>query len=363
MQNNKNITKQRLLTFADVTKDNDFPYFKNDRERIAYMTKAYGNMSLAKSFGIYYGLELSPEIKSDKTINQVNIINVGSTYTGTVKEITKTYISFSLPGVKEEIISKENLTSCIDNIQQYLLTHNNKLLFEVREKKDNKYIVSIITAYYNNWVNQMNRNIQHENGIDVHIDDLVQGGYICHTDIKPLNELTGRNYTHSVFIPGSHIVLNIEHDFEKWIGKDVTIIPQKFVEFRKNYKTGEVENSLVGSRKRVLQILGIKNLADLYAKFMLSKNDNVTYNPEPMNGTVTGIINSAKKTGIFIELDNIYITGLMPVDAIDLLDYKPGDKVKVKISEFEIQEGKDAFIYNKKGNIIKCNTRPVFELA
>ena len=34
----------------------------------------------------------------------------------------------------------------------------------------------------------------------------------------------------------------------------------------------------------------------------------------------------------------------MPVDAIDLLDYKPGDKVKVKISEFEIQEGKDPFV-------------------
>ena len=41
---------------------------------------------------------------------------------------------------------------------------------------------------------------------------------LCHTDIWPINELTGKNYTSSVFIPGSLIVLNIESDFNKWIG-------------------------------------------------------------------------------------------------------------------------------------------------
>ena len=81
-------------------------------------------------------------------------------------------------------------------------------------------------------------------------------------------------------------------------------------------------------------------------------------------GTVTGIINSQKKRGVFIELDDKYITGLMPVDSIDsLLDYKHGDKINVRIKEFEVQEGKDPFIYNKKGVVVRCNCRPVFELA
>ena len=53
----------------------------------------------------------------------------------------------------------------------------------------------------------------------------------------------------------------------------------------------------------------------------------------------------------------------MPTDSMDIFNYKPGDHIKVTIKEFEIQEGKDAFILNKKGNVIKCNTRPVFELA
>ena len=176
--------------------------------------------------------------------------------------------------------------------------------------------------------------------------------------------MTGKSYTHSVFIPGSHIVLNIEYDFDKWVGQDVMIVPQKFVEFRRDLKTGLIENSLVGSRKKVLQILGMNNIHQIYNKWLLASTDErVKYVPEIFEGTVTGIINSSNKTGIFVELNDKYITGLMPIDAMDLLDYHPGDSIKVKISEFEIQEGKDPFVYNKKGTLIKSNVRPVFELA
>jgi hypothetical protein len=59
----------------------------------------------------------------------------------------------------------------------------------------------------------------------------------------------------------------------------------------------------------------------------------------------------------------MFITGLAPIDAVDLLDYKPGDNVKVKIKEFEIQEGKEPFVFNKKNRLVKCNIRPVFEIA
>jgi len=362
MANNTN--KQRLLTYADINSDSEFPFFKNDAERIRYMKKAYGNMSLAKSFAIYYGMEISPEVKQNKAINNVQLIELGKIYSGTVKSFGKNGIVFDVPGVKDEIISKENFNDCATAINNYLAQHNNKLLFEVREHKDNKYIVSVISAYYNQWTNTINKAIQFEQGIKVHIDSLVKGGYICHTDITPICQLTGKTYTHSVFIPGSHIVLNIEHDFEKWIGQEVMIVPQKFVEFRKDIKTGLIENSLVGSRKKVLQIYGTNNIHEIYGKWLLAqKDERVTYTKETYNGTVTGIINSSNKTGIFVELDDKFITGLMPIDAIDLLEYKPGDHIKVRISEFEVQEGKDPFIYNKKGQILKSNVRPVFELA
>ena len=360
---NKN-NRERLLTFADIEGDKDFPMFKNDLERIKYMKKAYGNMSLAKSFSIFYGLEIAPEIKSNKAINNVTVIELGKVYLGIVKSIGKNGIVFDMPGVKEEIISKENFNDCMDVLNNYLITHNNKLLFEVREHKDGKYIVSVISAYYRQWVTTINKAIQHEQGINVHIDRLVKGGYVCHTNITPICQLTGKTYTHSVFIPGSHIVLNIEHDFEKWVDQDVTIIPQKFVEFHKDMRTGLIENSLVGSRKKVLQILGMNNIHELYTKWALAqKDERVKYEPESFPGTVTGIINSSNKTGIFVELDDKYITGLMPIDAMDLLDYKPGDPITVRIKEFEVQEGKEPFLYSKKGVLFKSNVRPVFELG
>lgn len=361
--NNKVQVKEKLITYADFV-DDVFAGFKNDKERIKYMkTSAYGKMNLAKSFAIFYGIEVSNESKQNINANKIEKIELGQIYNGQVKEFTRQNITFVIPGVKEELICKENFNGCESSIENYLLTHDNKLLFEVREKKDNKYYVSVISAYYKAWTSMINKAIQNEDGVEVHIDNLVKGGYVCHTNISHLTELTGRNYTHSVFIPGSHIVLNIERDFDKWIGKDVIIVPQKFVEFRKDMRTGETEMSLVGSRKRVLQIFGMQNMYDIYQKYLLSLKEDAKVTLEPMYGTVTGIINSNNKTGIFVELDGKYITGLAPINFTDLLDYKPGDSVKVKIKEFEIQEGKEPFIFNKKNKLVKCNIRPVFEIV
>jgi ribosomal protein S1 len=356
----------KLLTAADVFDVLDCP-FKNEKERIKYMSKAYKNMSIAKSFSIFYGVELSQETKQNKSINTINNIEVGNVYTGTVKTFTKNEITFDIPGVKEEIVCRENFSTCMENVQQYLLENDNKLLFEVREKQRGSYVVSVINAYYRAWVNIIEKSMVQEDGIKVHIDELVKGGYLCHTNIWTLEKLTGKPYTSSVFIPGSHIVLNIEHDFEKWLGQDVIIVPQKFVEYRKDLKTGLTERSLVGSRKRVLQLEGITHMYNIWeetqTRAKLAEMSNTEVTPVVYDGTVTGIINSNKKTGIFIELDGKYITGLMPMEPEDLLDYRPGDVVKVVITEFEVQEGKEPFVTNKKKHIVKCNVRPVFALA
>lgn len=365
-RNKKNSNTEKLLTYKDA--EDLFNGFKSDKERIKYISQAYKKYSIAEAFAIYYEEPLSEELSKNTNINNVIILEVGGTYSGSVKNFTDGgNIIFEIPGVKEEIISQENFNSCRESIEQYLLTHDNKLLFEVRKFERNRFVVSVTTAYYNKWRDSINKAIINENGIKVHIDELVKGGYICHTDIWNLNEVTGKHYTHSVFIPGSHIVLNIEKDFEKWIGEEVMIVPQKFVEFRRDIKTGLIENSLVGSRKRVLQIIGMKNIYDIYNDYKMreklaekEETKEITY--PSFEGTVTGIINSNKKIGIFIELDDKYITGLMPIDSSELLNYFPGDKVTVRIKEFEIQEGKEPFEIKKK-IIKKCNVRPVFEIV
>jgi ribosomal protein S1 len=191
----------------------------------------------------------------------------------------------------------------MDHVQNYLLNHDNRLLFEVRSHEKGKYIVSVINGMYKLWKHAIEESIYKKNAIEVHIDSLTKGGYLCHTSISTLKELTGKDYTHSVFIPGSAIVLNIENDFERWIDEDVLIIPQKFVEFRTNYREGVVENSLVGSRKLLLQMKGNIHLFEIYNRYLLTKSENFKAEPESLQGHVTGIINSGKKTGVFVELD------------------------------------------------------------
>lgn len=355
--------RKPLITAKDF--DAEFGGCKNDKERIRKVTESYKSVSLAKAFGIFYGEEISQDVKNNRAVNVVTNITVGNIYTGTVKLFDKDKLTFEIPGVKEELIALDNFNTCSDAVTNYLLTHENKLAFEVREKRDGKYYVSVTNAYYRIWKNQIEKAIEREDSITVHIDKLVNGGYTCHCDIWPLNEVTGKNFTNSVFIPGSHIVLNIERDFSKWLDKDVDIVPQKFVDM-KDWRRGITETSLVGSRKRVLQIDGMVKMFDIYnrAKLSTMSNAKVAVKPEIFEGTVTGIINSAKKTGVFIELNGQNITGLMPCEADELCNWVPGDSIKVSIAEFEIQEGKEPFIVNqKRGKVVKCNVRPVFKAA
>ena len=352
---------KKLITAADL--EDIFNDFKSDKERIKYMNENYGGMDLAKSFEIFYGMKVSSAAKKSKTINTITNIIVGNVYEGTVASFNHRGITFEIPGVKEEIVSKETFSDCFDEVQNYLMNHNGKLMFEVREKRNGKYYVSVINAYYRIWQQLIERCIASETPINVHIDDLVRGGYLCHTDIWPINELTGKNYTSSVFIPGSLIVLNIESDFNKWIGKDVDIIPQKFTHYRP--VGAPAENSLVGSRKRLLQLEGFKNIHEIYTRMKLATMPGARYTPEVFEGTVTGIINSSKKTGVFVELDNKYITGLLPLNSESLYGFHPGDKIKVTVKEWECQPDKEPFVFDKKNTsqVYKCYLRPVFELA
>ena len=350
-----------LITAADI--EDVFNDFKSDKERIKYMKENYGDMDLAKSFEIFYGIKVSSAVKKSKTINTITTIVVGNVYEGTVASFNHRGITFEIPGVKEEILSKETFSDCFDKVQNYLMNHNGKLMFEVREKRNGKYYVSVINAYYRIWQQLIERCIASETPINVHINDLIRGGYLCHTDIWPINELTGKNYTSSVFIPGSLIVLNIESDFNKWIGKDVDIIPQKFTHYRP--AGAPAENSLVGSRKRLLQLEGFKNIHEIYTRMKLATMPGARYTPEVFEGTVTGIINSSKKTGAFVELDNKYITGLLPLNSESLYGFHPGDKIKVTVKEWECQPDKEPFVFDKKNTsqVYKCYLRPVFELA
>lgn len=357
----KKNTKQKLIT-AKMT-EGEFPLFEDGKKRISRISNDYADYSISDAFNRYYQVKSSHKV--DDAMNEVTPIVIGDVYLGTVKELDKGILTFDIPGVNEELVCMENMNPYLDHLREYCMKNDNKLYFEVREKRGNKYMVNVSNAYYRIWAQMVMADAKEGQGIEVHIDSLVKGGYVCHTPITILNDLLGTEYTSSVFIPGSQIVLNIERDFERWVGQDVTIIPQKFVDFRIDRRAGLCEKSLIGSRQRVLEMKGDYNMLQLYQSWQLAQNGKVTVNTTPLEGKVTGVICSTKKTGVFIEITDKYFTGMLPVEhASDLVNYKPGDNILVNIKDFEVQEGKQAFTMDKTGTkIYKRNCRPVFELA
>ena len=128
-----------------------FNGFNSDKDRIKFMKENYNNVDLAKAFDIFYGVNVSSDVKKSKNVNTITNITVGNIYEGTVASFNKNGITFEIPGVKEEIISKESFNDCFDKVHNYIMNHNGKLMFEVREKRNDKYYVSIINAYYRIW--------------------------------------------------------------------------------------------------------------------------------------------------------------------------------------------------------------------
>lgn len=353
------------LTGIENTAEDLLNSFTRESDRVKYISNKYAKTDIAQAFAAVYGKETT-NVESTKF--DVVHLKVGEIYKGQVREINRRGIIFDIPGVKDEVVCRENILQNPDAINAFLETHDNMLEFEVREKQKDRFIVSVLNAYYKKWDDDIQSCIKHRDGIAVHIESIVRGGYICKTNIWTLTELTGTPYTSLVFIPGSQIVLNIEKSFERWVGQDVVVIPQNFIDYRTDFRNNCVERSLVCSRKKVLQFYGIQNMYNLYQYMTTTAPDDIDPEQLTFDGTVTGIINSSKKIGAFVELGNdMYITGLLPLDSLSITDYPPGTQVKVRVKELEVQEGQEPFIIKKLGKnkqrIVKSNVRAVFELV
>jgi len=146
-----------LLTHTDL--DDIFSGFSKEKDRIKYMSKGYADMDIAEAFSKFYDVQLTSGENEEFTNTAVSSIKVGNCYAGTVTSIGKKGISFSMPGIKTDIISKENFNDCIDTLRNYLLNHNNTLYFEVIEQKRDSYVVSVINGYYKLWKESETRNL------------------------------------------------------------------------------------------------------------------------------------------------------------------------------------------------------------
>lgn len=358
----KKTIKEKLLTVKEIENDSDFPYFSNEKERLRYMKCNYSGFTLSESFAKYFNLSGKESKKLPKVLDiPISPLQIGQVLQLKVSRIENGKVFVDSSGFKESFFVHDNLLSHENHFKHYLVDHDNKIDVMIKSIKDNNVICSIQDAYFRKWEQEIDDAIRNQKAVSVHIEKLFKSGYICSTLVHTLYEVFGVEKREQVFIPGSLIVVNIERDFNRWVGQEVLAIPQNVTTFKETSDSRPVR-SIVCSRKAALQQQSWVNLYNIFNRSKLAdKFGGDSYGT--FSGEVSGKLRSNVKTGIFIELDDQYITGLYTCDEETYSKYEIGDKVTVKITEFEKKDGvKDEFVI-RDNKIVKCNIRPVLKIV
>lgn len=345
-----------------------WPEFNSDSERIKAYTKRYKDMTIVEAFEHAYGITIG-QVK-EVVNNTPGEIKVGDELSLNILSITKNHVEFDAANYKAQIFSSVNLHK-YERFKHNLPLDPIKVL--VMDVTKGRVTVDPIAPVVNGYLNPIlaNKNIQKVVGnpqtVRVKNLQLTKGGFTGKAVIRPVSEFVGEEYTVDVFIPGSQIVLNITDDFNQFVGKEVDAFIINYMN-----KPGSNTLSLIASAKELIKFRGECKLIDLFNSWceeseLWKKAQNNIY-----TGRVTGVINSSKKCGVFVEIPALDMTGLVPVDPDQLVNYKADATVNVKLTGFDEEkkyntitkqmEHVDPYVI-EDGCLIRCNLKPVLTFA
>ena len=345
------------------TMDIDWPEYNKEIERIKQNTKRFASMSISEAMcGIKEETLVVPEVPV--------IPVVGSIYKA---RLTKHGDLVSITGIsaKEQVI-------CHNNLKRYVNMEMTDREVDAKviaiDKVRQTITIDVLQPLFDNWINSIiaDKSIQYDvkapKIVTVHNLKLGNGGFVGKAEVQAISDFIGEPYFVDAFIPGSQIVLNIENDFEKWNGETVDT-------FVAGYTTrpGSVNQmSLICSRKALLNFNGNLTKISLYSDYCSDNKKWKTFTKSVFTGIITGVINSSKKCGVFVEVPMFNITGMINVKPEKLVEFKSGEEINVRITDFEQMLDYDPSTGNtihlepykiENGCLKSCILKPVFELA
>lgn len=343
--------------------DYEWPEFSNDKKRIKYNTAKYQNTSIAEAmFGSAFKDYKEPLLPI--------VPVVGELYKA---KLSKNGNKISIDGIsaKEQIICKNNLLKYTN-----MYADNKELDVRVLsiDKIRQTVYIDVLQPTFDNWIGailqdkSIQYNIKSPKCITVQNLKLSNGGFTGKAEIPEMTALVGEPFYIDAFIPGSQIVLNIEDDFSKWDGKTVDTFVIGYMP-----KPGTVNQMcLICSRKALLNFSGNLAKIDLYKDYCDDGKKWETFTKSVLSGIVTGVINNNKKCGVYVEIPVFNITGMINTTPEDLVKYKAGETVNIRITDFEqmlefdpvlnTQVHKEPYII-EDGCLKKCILKPILELA
>lgn len=343
--------------------DIEWPEYKSEKERIRMNTKRYANMSIAEAMCGIKDDQLSiPDLPVTPVVNGIY-----------KARITKHGDHISITGLsaKEQVI-------CRNNLKRYVNMEMTDREIDVKvvsiDKIRQSITIDVLQPLFENWINSIvadktiQYNVKSPKVVTVSDLKLSNGGFIGKAEVQAISEFIGEPYYVDAFIPGSQIVLNIESDFSRWNGATVDT-------FVAGYTTrpGSVNQmSLICSRKSLLNFAGNLQKIELYGDYCTNGKKWKSFTKSTFTGNITGVINSAKKCGVFVELPIFNITGMINVEPERLVEFKAGEEIAVRITDFEKMVEYDPTTGNLvhqepykivDGCLKSCILKPVFELA
>lgn len=352
-----------------INKEFIWPEFNDDKDRIKAYSKRYKNMSIAEAFADVYGVKLEGVKESvndvPKNLVKGDVISLG------ILNIAKNKVDFDAGNYKAQIVTNANLWK-YNRFRHFLPKDPVKV--KVTNIVKDKVTVDPFIPLVEEWLTPIieNPNIQKvlagETPIKVKNLRLSKGGFIGDAVIPSVSEFVGEDYTIEAFIPGSQIVLNITDNFEQFVGKTVDAFVLNYM-----VKPGTTdEMSLICSVKELLKFRGERGMMSMFNEWCGETDEWKKMSEVEHDGKVTGIINSSKKCGVFVEIPELRITGMISMNPEDLVNYKPQDSVKVKLTGFEEEkvynpitkqmQHVDAYVV-VDGALEKCNIKPILTLA
>ena len=345
-----------------------WPEFSSDSLRIKAFSKRYKNLSITEAFEAAYNVEIGP-VRA--IVNQTpGEVKVGDEMLLNILSITKNHVEFDGGNQKTPIVSSVNLHK-YDRFKKFLPLEPVKAL--VMNVTKDRITVDPIAPLVNNYLDPIlaNKNVQKVIGApkSVRVKDLqwTKGGFTGKAVLPNVSDFVGEDYTVDVFIPGSQIVLNITDNFEQFIGKEVDAFIINYM-----HKPGSNSLSLIASAKELIKFRGECKLIELFNSWCEESGLWKNFTNTPVEGRVTGVINSSNKCGVFVEIPSLDMTGLVPVEADQLVNYKTDSIVQVKLTGFDEEKKYNNITKQMEhvepyliedGCLMRCNIKPVLAFA
>lgn len=365
--------KKQSVGLADLNTF-EWPEFNSDSKRIKAYSQRYKNLSITEAFEACYNIEVGPV---HETVNFIpSELRVGDRIFTKILSINKEGVVFDSANYKTNIQSAVNLYK-YEKFKHFLPMDELECIVTKVDKT--KAVIDPISPMVHAWMDPIVKDptiqkvIPTDNqGIttSIIVKDLrlSKGGFMGKAVIPTASEFVGEDYTIDAFIPGSQIVLNITDNFEKFNGKAVKAFVVNYIP-----KPGtKDEMSLICSAKDVIKFAGECNMITMFNSWCEESDLWKTVANTSYKGQVTGVINTSKKCGVFVEIPELSITGMVATKPEELVNYKPHSDVQVKITGFD-----EEMFYNtnvgqlqhvapyeiEDGVLKKCNLKPILQFA